>query len=982
MNFSKNELKILKFWKKSGIFEKSLKKNKGKKSFVFFEGPPTANGRPGMHHVEARAFKDIIPRYKTMRGFFCHRKAGWDTHGLPVEIEVEKRLNFKGKDDIEKYGIDKFNQECKKSVWKYKDEWEKMTDRIGYWIDMDNPYITYENSYIESVWHILKKVWEKGLLYKGFKVVPRCTRCGTALSTHEVSQGYEKVKENSVYLNFKITKGNEKVKKGDNILAWTTTPWTLPGNVALAIGKNIDYVKIGYQGKKYILAKERLEIIEGDYKVEKELKGKDMVGLEYQPLFEIESVKKSKKKSHYLVLADFVTTEEGTGIVHTAVMYGEDDYNLGKEIGLPEIHTVDQKGYFTNDLAPYGLANQYVKDKETEKKIINYLKEKNLLFKEEEYEHDYPFCWRCDTPLLYYAEDSWFIKMSSLRKKLTDNNEKINWEPNHTKYGRFGEFIKEAKDWALSRERYWGTPLPIWKCQKCDKEKAIGSIKELGKEIKDLHRPHIDQVKFKCQCGGQMIREKSVIDVWFDSGAMPFAQWGYPHQKNSQKELKDHYPADYICEAVDQTRGWFYSLLAIATLMEEAGEIKNGACFKNVISLGHVLDKKGKKMSKSKGNIVDPWKMCEQFGADTLRWYLYTINSAGEPKRFDVKDVADKNRRVFGTLHNSAVFFNTYKDKNFKPKKTKPRFILDKWIVSQFNQLNTLVIDNLEKYDVVSAARLIEEFVEDLSNWYIRRSRSRFQKPENRKQKEEASQIFYSTLLNLSKLIAPFTPFISEEIYLQLRTGKDKESVHLCGYPKPDKSLIDEKLEKKMNDVREIVALALAKRAEKGIKVRQPLKKLIITKKQIVQDKELTQLIKEEVNVKEVDFGKSIKLDTKITSELESEGMIRDLIRFIQGMRKDAGLKPGQPAYFRYSAGESKLSDLIKNNLEEIKKEVSARKIEAGPARHASQGNAGGPKKKVPTQGRDPDSKNIGEVFLVEKEIKLNGHNLWLGIKK
>ena len=960
MNLPKNKEKILKFWNKNKIFEKSLKKNlprrqagKGKKSFVFFEGPPTANGRPGMHHVEARAFKDIIPRYKTMQGFFVDRKAGWDTHGLPVELEVEKELGFKNKDDIEKYGIDKFNQKCRESVWRYKDEWEKLTQRIAFWVDIKDPYITYENSYIESVWYILKKVWDKDLLYKGFKVIHHCPRCVTGLSSHEVAQGYKKIKENSVYLNFKVTKGNDKVKSGDIILAWTTTPWTLPGNVALAVGKNIKYVKVKYKNKKYILAKQRLEIIKGEYKVEKEFKGEDLIDLEYQPLFNIKSVKDSNKKSHYVALADFVTADDGTGIVHTAVMYGEDDYILGEKLDLPKVHTVSEQGFFSKDLAQYNLADDFVKSQKTEKKILDYLKDKGLLFKQEEHEHDYPFCWRCDTPLLYYAKDSWFIKMSSLRKNLAANNEKIYWEPNHVKKGRFGGFIKEARDWALSRERYWGIPLPIWECQKCEEKKCIGSAKELNKKIKDLHRPYIDQVKLKCKCNGQMIRDKSVIDVWFDSGAMPFAQWGYPYQKDSKKNFKEHYPADFISEAVDQTRGWFYTLLAIATLMEYCGEIKDGAPYKNVICLGHVLDAKGKKMSKSLGNVVDPWDMCNQFGADTLRWYLYTVNQAGDPKKFDVKDVTDKNRRFFGTLFNSSVFWQTYKDKDFKPKKIKSDNILDKWIISRFNTLNSFVIEKLEKYDVVSAARQIENFTDEFSNWYIRRSRERLQKPKNKKEKEQATQIMHQILFNLSKITAPFAPFITEEIYQNLKTAKDFESVHLCDYPKPDKKLINQKLEEKMLQVREITAIALAKRAQAGIKVRQPLKQLMINNKQIANDKELADLIKQEVNIKEVVFGKSIKLDTKITNELKTEGMIRELIRSIQGMRKDGGLKPGQMIYLRYSA-DSSLKDLIQKYESEIKKEVSAKQINIG------------------------DKK---QKFLVEKEIKLDNQKIWLGIK-
>ena len=949
------EKKILKFWEKNKIIEKGLKKNKDKKKFVFFEGPPTANGRPGIHHVEARAFKDIIPRYKTMQGFFVDRKAGWDTHGLPVELEVEKELGFKNKDDIEKYGIAKFNQRCKKNVWKYKDEWEKLTKRIGFWINMKDPYITYENEYIESIWYILKKVWDKGLLFKGFKIVPQCPRCETVLSSHEVSQGYKKVKENSVYLNFKVTKGNNKVKKGDNILAWTTTPWTLPGNVALAVGEKINYVKIAYQGKKYILAKNRLGIIDGDYKIIDEFSGSDLINVEYQPLFEIESVKKSKQKAYYVVPADFVSTEDGTGVVHTAVMYGEEDYELGKKIGLPEIHTVTEKGYFTKDLTKYGLLDKFVKTKEIEDKILDHLKKNEMLFKEEEYEHDYPFCWRCDTPLLYYAKESWFIGMSKLRKELVANNNKIYWEPNHIKKGRFGVFIKQACDWALSRERYWGTPLPIWECQKCGERKCIGSVKELNTNIKDLHRPFIDKIKLKCKCGGQMIRDKSVIDCWFDSGAMPFSQWHYPFGVDSKKKFKEHYPADFISEAIDQTRGWFNSLLSVATLMEYVGEIKGGPPFKNCICLGHVLDAKGRKMSKSWGNAVDPWKMCDEYGADTLRWYLYTVNQAGEPKRFDTKDVVDKNRRFFGTLLNSYIFFNTYKGKDFKAKSIKSNNILDKWITSCFNSLNEQVINNLDKYDVVAAARLIDDFVDQLSNWYIRRSRARLQKAKNKRDKEEASQTLFWTLLNLAKLAAPFVPFITEEIYQNLKSSKDPQSVHFCDYPKPDKNLIDSKLEDQMKQVRQIATDVLAQRAKAGIKVRQPLNKLTINNKQIASNKELAELIKNEINVKEVVFGKNIKLDIKITEELKQEGLLRDLIRLIQGMRKDADLKPGQLINLYYSVN-SDLEGIIKKQSKEIKEDISARKLELKP--------------------------KIKQKYLIEKQIDLNNKKIWLGINK
>jgi isoleucyl-tRNA synthetase len=983
MDFNEIERKILEFWREKNIFRKSLQKNKGKKNFVFFEGPPTANGQPGMHHVEARAFKDLIPRYKTMRGFFVDRKAGWDTHGLPVELQVEKELGLKNKKDIEKYGIEKFNQKCRESVWKYKDEWEKLTDRIGYWLDMENPYVTYENYYIESIWFILKKIFDKGLMYKGFKVVPHCPRCGTGLSSHEVAQGYKKVKENSVYIKFKIHPNPPLKKEGDTFfLVWTTTPWTLPANVGLAVNSKIDYIKFKTQNAKrktttqsekpaenieyYIIAKNRLGILDFEYEIVEEIKGKDLIGLKYEPLFKNSNQKESDLK---VVAGDFVSTDEGTGIVHLAPAYGEDDLRAGEKENLSVIHTVDQEGIV---MSGYNIPGERKFIKEADKDIIEDLRKKNLLFKEESYEHDYPFCWRCDSPLLYYAKNSWFIKMSDLRDKLVKNNKKINWEPAYIKEGRFGEFIREAKDWALSRERYWGTPLPIWSCEKCKEQICVGSKKELGKEIDDLHRPFIDKIKLKCKCGGEMEREKDVIDVWFDSGAMPLAQWGYPETEESEKELKNHYPADYISEAIDQTRGWFYTLLAVATLMEDCGIISDGAPYKNVICLGHVLDAKGKKMSKSKGNVVSPWEMCEKFGADTLRWYLYTVNQAGDPKKFDVKDVQDKNRRIFGTLWNSLVFFQTYADKDFISSEKRSENILDKWIISVFNSVSGEVINCLEKYDVVSAAREIENFIDDLSNWFIRRSRERFQKimkpsfakATEGREKNEATQTLYFVLVELAKLIAPFAPFIAENIFQQLTVSSkqitSEESVHLCGYPKPDKKLIDKKLEEQMNQVREIVAKGLALRMEKKIKIRQPLAELRIRNLELRKEKTLIDLIKGELNVKDVVLDKNIKdeieLDTEITKELKEEGLARELVRQIQQMRKEAGLVPQDKiiSNFQFLTSNKTLKNVFKNWTDFIKKEISAKTF-------------------AEMKGNDK--------FDLEKEINLDGEKIRIGIR-
>ena len=1012
MNFSQIEQKILEFWQEKKIFEKSLQKGKGRNNFVFFEGPPTANGRPGMHHVEARAFKDVIPRYKTMRGFFVGRKAGWDTQGLPVELEVEKELGLKNKKEIEKYGIDKFNQKCKESVWKYKDEWEKLTDRIGFWLDMKNPYITYENYYIESVWFILKKIWEKGLIYKEFKVVPHCPRCVTTLSSHEVAQGYKTIPDKSVIVKFPISNFQFPNKSQDQnskiyLLAWTTTPWTLPANVGLAINHKVIYCKIKNKNEQvphkrdekikttnksskldesnvrremYIVAKDKLNIIDFEYEIIEEIKGKDLIGIKYEPLFKNPNQKENDLR---VVAGDFVSTEEGTGIVHLAPAYGEDDLRVGEKEKLSVIHTVDNEGVV---ISGYNIPGEGKFVKDADKDIIADLRKRNLIFEEKKHEHDYPHCWRCDSPLLYYAKDSWLIKMSDLRDKLVANNKKINWEPEYIKEGRFGEFLREVKDWAISRERYWGIPLPIWICEKCQKQKAIGGTKELNAKIDDLHRPFIDEIKLKCECGGEMARTSEVIDVWFDSGAMPFAQWGYPEIKGNDKEFKAHYPADYISEAIDQTRGWFYTLLAVASLMEHCGVVKDGAPYRNVICIGHVLDKHGKKMSKSRGNVVDPWVMCDKFGADTLRWYLYTVNQAGDPKKFDVKDIQDKNRRIFGTLYNSLVFFQTYAEKDFKPKNIKSKNILDKWIVSVFNSCASKVINYLEKYDVVSAAREIENFIDDFSNWFIRRSRERFQRPKNTQEKNEATQTLYSMLLELSKLIAPFAPFIGEHIYQQLTrknfstpnnlsdsTGqassknKIEESVHLCDYPKPDKKLVDKKLEESMKQAREIVAKALALRMEKKIKIRQPIVSLKLkTKKEQVRlngqeklktEKGLLDLIKDEINVKQIIFDDTIKseieIDTEMTQELKEEGLARELVRQVQQMRKEASFVPSDVISIMYQVSSSEREKIFKNWGKYIKQETNSKSLE--------------PYKE-------------GEKFDLKKEINLEGEKINVGI--
>ncbi|MBU2037412.1 isoleucine--tRNA ligase [Patescibacteria group bacterium] len=915
MDLPQIEEKILKVWRKKKIFEKSLKRNKDKKRFVFFEGPPTANGMPGLHHVEARAFKDVLPRYKTMRGFLADRKAGWDTHGLPVEIEVEKELGLKSKKEIEKYGLAKFNEKCRESVWKYKNEWEKITERIAFWVDMKDPYITYENDYIESVWWIVKQIWDKGLLYKDYKVVHYCPRCGTPLSSHEVAQGYKTVKEASIYFKLPI-----KADPASFFLVWTTTPWTLPANVAIAVGENITYVKARVGEEKYILAKERLAVLNESYEIESEFLGGTLVGQEYEPLYEI----KLDKPGYKVIPAEFVSTEDGTGIVHIAPAFGVEDMEAGRLHDLPVLMTVDEAGNFKEEVKQW--AGQFVKD--ADPSIIADLKKRELLFREEMYEHEYPFCWRCHTPLLYYAKTSWFIKMTALREELLENNAQINWVPEHLKGGRFGEWLKEVKDWTLSRDRFWGTPLPIWECEKCHEIKVVGSVKEFKKKLRDLHKPFIDEVVFECpKCGGQMNRVSEVMDCWFDSGSMPFAQWHYPFANKNKIDDGEAFPADFISEGIDQTRGWFYTLLAISTLLGK------GPAYKNVISVGHLLDAKGLKMSKSKGNIVEPMAIISEFGADTVRWYLYTVNQAGDPKRFDIKDVKDKYNRFFGTLFNVYLFFKTYTEKSFKPQKLfQPQNILDKWILSLLNSLIAEVSDALDKYDVVGAARAIENFVGELSNWFVRRSRRRFQKPENKSEKNEASQTLYFVLLTLSKLAAPFIPFLSEEIYLGLKKSKMPESVHLADWPVADKKAINKSLEAKMAQARAIVVLALAERALAGIKVRQPLAGLTINNKQLaINNKELVEIIKDEINVKEVIFDETlkdqVKLDKKITKELKEEGWARELTRQIQEMRKEAGLTRKDIISIAWHSTDKSLASLMTNWAKYFERENLAQEV-------------------------------------------------------
>ena len=917
---------VLDFWAKAKIFAKSMAKEAKRGHFVFFEGPPTANGIPGIHHVLARSFKDVMPRYKTMQGYSVQRKAGWDTHGLPVELQVEKELNISGKPDIEKYGIAEFNQKCRESVWKFKDEWEKLTKRTAYWVDLDNPYITYENYYIESLWWIISQVHAKGLLYKGHKVVPHCPRCGTALSTHEVAQGYKKVQENSVFLNFKVTKGNEAVDAGDIMLAWTTTPWTLPGNVALAVGEHIAYVKVEHNNQKYILAAKRVEdVFAGlEYKVVEKLEGEDLVGVKYQPLFDIAAIKNSGQKVYVVVPGGFVTTEDGSGIVHTAVMYGDEDYMLGEKEGLPKVHTVDEAGHFNNEVLAYGLAGKFVKSQGTEKIIIDYLKESGLLFKEAKYEHDYPFCWRCDTPLLYYAKDSWFIRMTALKDDLIANNQQINWVPDHIKEGRFGEWLANVKDWAISRERYWGTPLPIWECSACDHFEVVEGVEKLsalsGVKItleSDIHRPAIDKLQFTCaKCGGKMTRVKEVFDCWFDSGAMPFAQHHYPFENKELIDGGEQYPADFICEAIDQTRGWFYTLLAISTLLGK------GAAYKNVICLGHINDKFGKKMSKSKGNVVNPWDVINQYGVDAVRQHMYTINQPGEGKRYDLDDVKDVFRQNIMLLWNVYKFYEMYAaEVSGDIVRPESQNVLDSWILIKLDKLIAKVGNELDQYHIYEAAREIPLFIDELSTWYLRRSRDRF-KSEDETDKKLALQTTRFVLSELAKVMAPFMPFIAESLWQKIsgfNFADDNKSVHLENWPlalnagKAEQSILDN-----MALVKKAVELGLAKRDEAGIKIRQMLNSATI-KFNTPLDKSYHSLILDELNIKSLDWKvegeeMSVDLDLVITPELKQEGLKRELVRSINMMRKEANLSLADRAKV-FVAGASSELQLVINNL-------------------------------------------------------------------
>ncbi len=1108
---NERELDIIAFWKKNNIFEESLEKKSPNGEFVFYDGPPTANGRPGIHHLEARAFKDAIPRYKTMQGYHVRRKGGWDTHGLPVELEVEKQLGITAKKQIEEYGIDKFNQKCKESVWTYIDEWEKFTYRSAYWVDSKNPYVTYDSSYIESLWSIVKTVEDKKLLYKDYRIVPWCARCGTALSSHELAQGYKDVKDLSVTAKFKVI-GQENTF----LLAWTTTPWTLPGNVALAVNEKLEYVKILVGSEYFILGKERLSIIEAEYGIVEEFTGERLVGLEYVPLYPyfgnlITGEQKEKLNTAFHVYsADFVTANDGTGIVHTAVMYGQDDFELGTKLGLPKFHLVKEDGHFIDGMD--FLSGRFVKDEQVAIDVIKDLANResgSLLFKKEKYEHSYPHCWRCSTPLVYYARDSWYIRMSSLRDSLVSSNDFINWNPSHIGQGRFGEWLREVKDWAISRERYWGTPLPVWEDSAGSRhvftnrdelknatkksgnkyvmmrhgqaesnltgicsyatgdvvpltELGRNQVKKSAEELKDkkidliyispflrtrqsaeivadtlglpyaniiedkrlidlnvgifegkkwedyfnffedknrftepapggetvtdvkrrvgealydmdknvngknililghgitlwmlesvakgatvketmqiredlnhnphqdslpnaswrdldftplphnldyeldLHRPYIDEYPVFNEQGEKLTRVKEVMDVWFDSGAMPFAQDGYPRQTD-----KVHFPADYICEAVDQTRGWFYTLHAVGALTGR------GAAYKNVICLGHILDKEGQKMSKSKGNVVNPWDMFEKYGADALRFWMYSVNQPGDSKNFDEKTVDEIVKKVFNLTRNVLAFYELHRDRESEINYSLENKIngpLNLWIISKLNNLISNNTKAMDSFDLFSASRNIREFVDEMSTWYLRRSRDYLRDGDN-----DTKQTLYLVLKNLALVMAPLSPFTAEELWMNLRTENDTTSVHLADWPKineiPESEFVLESMEK----VRSIVSLGHAMRKDLNIGVRQPLSKLYVDQK--IED-EYVHIICDELNVKSVVMGDKIALDSHITEELKSEGMYREFLRYVQDLRKSSSLMPGQIVSMKLSTDMNgkKFVELWKKSLKE-----------------------------------------------------------------
>jgi isoleucyl-tRNA synthetase len=1004
VNFVKLEESILDFWKKENIFAKTLEATKNNKKFVFYEGPPTANGSPGVHHVLSRVFKDIFPRYKTMKGFYVTRKAGWDTHGLPVEIEVEKKLGINSKKEIEKIGVEKFNRLCRESVVKYEDEWKRMTERIAFWIDLDNAYYTFKNEYIESVWWILKTIWDKNLLYEGHKIVPYCPRCGTALSSHEVAQGYKEVEDQTVIVKFPL-----EGEKDVYFLVWTTTPWTLISNVACAVNKNESYIEVESGSEKFILNENLAAALfkEKEFKVLKKFKGEELLGKKYIPVYDYSEGSKSSFK---VIQGDFVSTEEGTGIVHIAPAFGEDDMMVGRENDLPMVQMVDEEGNFKQNVEKYSK----MPISKANTLIIEELRERKLLFKIQKMTHSYPFCWRCDSRLIYYAKKSWYINTLSIKESIIKSNNEVNWYPEHIKKGRYGKWLESNVDWAITRERYWGTPLPIWE-DKNGHKVCIGSLAELRKlgknvpEVLDLHKPYVDDIKLTCEiCGEEMKRTPEVIDVWFDSGSMPYAQYHYPFE--NKEFFQENFPADFICEAIDQTRGWFYTLMTISTILF------NKSSYKNVLCLGLINDENGQKMSKSKGNIIKPWDILDKQGADALRWYMFTSVSPWLPKNFSAKGVDEVIRKFLLTLWNTYSFFIIYANiDDFNPLNhelpVKERYEIDRWIISELNITVKKVNEFLEAFNVTDSGRLIQDFVDNLSNWYVRRSRRRFWKGEEDRDKISAYKTLYECLLTLSKLCAPYIPFISEEIYKNLTEslGNGFESVHLEKYPESENENIDNDLSFKMGIARKAVGLGRSVRSKINIKIRQPLQNAFVftgnDKEKINAIKHFEDIIAEELNVKKISFveniedlvsynikpnlkllgskygalvpeikmalleenpiqialkvknnknivlkcnnkkvelmpeevlvevtdkeGMSVESDSEITiglemaisRELQEEGFCRELIHYIQNIRKEADFEIENLIETHISASE-KNQIIIKDNIEFIKKET------------------------------------------------------------
>lgn len=990
IDFPQLEKDILRYWKEHKIFDKSVEVREGSKRYVFYEGPPTANGSPGIHHVLSRLFKDVVCRYKTMKGYHVPRKAGWDTHGLPVELEVENTLGFTSKAQIEEYGIAQFNQKCRGSVSKYIKEWEAMTERIGYWLDMKNPYVTLDNGYIESCWWAIKQLWDKGLVYQGYKVTPHCPRCGTSLSSHEVALGYEEVDDPSVYVKFRLTPSsvmttpleplfNNFQHKPAYLLAWTTTPWTLPGNTALAVAPDAEYSIMEGEDDYLIMASVLVGKVglEGYREVDR-VKGADLAGvqkgLRYEPLFNPHEYGVERKRfSEYhrkpgpwlmaleiqpedmalsfpVIDTDFVSLDEGTGIVHSAPAFGEVDFGAGEDNGLDFVRDyVDLQGIIQGT---YPFAGNFVKD--ADPLILEDLKSRGLLYRSERIVHTYPFCWRCESPLLYYAKPAWYIKTTAVKDRLTGGNDEINWYPEYIKYGRFGDWLENNVDWAISRERYWGTPLNIWRCESCGNLDCVGSVEELKtrskltadsyqlKALSDLHRPYVDEITFPCPgCNGVMHRVPEVLDCWFDSGAMPIAQWHYPF--GDKEQFEQNFPADFICEAIDQTRGWFYSLHAISTLLFDR------PCFKNVVCLGHIVDAQGEKMSKSKGNVVDPWMVVDNYGADVLRWHLLTAAPGENVHRFSTQMVAETMRGDLLTLWNIYSFFVLYANiDHFVPQEGEKNLSfshLDNWIISELNRLIADVTKASDNYDFTSAARRAGNFVDELSNWYVRRGRRRFWKSEEDADKLAAYNTLYQCLVTLSKLLAPFVPFIAEEIYRNLICSVNQqapESVHLTDFPLANEAKIDDRLDGEVRLAMKIASLGRAARAKAGIKVRQPLAKAIIT---LTQESGRGALQKsaadvmDEINVKELEFVKDtlsedmpyhavandgkywVAIDARLSPQLEDEGASREIVRHIQTMRRAAGFDVADHIATYYQ-GEEDITRVMKDFAGYIKQET------------------------------------------------------------